>query len=172
MEKEIWHSVKEFGNYEVSNLGRVKGLNRLSYADMGSRLLKEKVLKPAVNGSGYLRVRLYKNNIGSMKAVHKLVAVAFLGHEPCGMKLVINHINFNRLDNRVENLEIVTQRENANRKHLKSSSKYTGVSWNKKSNKWECSIKVNGQCKHMGYFKDELEASKAYENYRIENNIN
>lgn len=141
------------GYYEVSNYGNVKSFHRN----------KETILKPTFS-KGYFQVTLCKKGSVKYKTIHKLVAEAFLNHKPCGSKLVINHINFNILDNRVENLEIVTTRENSNQKHLKSSSKYTGVSWDKNSNKWKSQIWINRKKKHLGYFINELEASNAYQN--------
>ena len=70
---------------------------------------------------------------------------------------------FNKTNNKLDNLEIVTQRENSNQKHLKSSSKYIGVSWSKSRNKWVALIYLNGKHKNLGRFNDELEASKAYQ---------
>lgn len=148
------------GMYQVSNLGRVKSLTRKSFT---GRQLTEKILKPRINKGGYLRVLLSKDNKSKSRTVHQLVAEAFLGHVPCGMNLIVNHINFIRHDNRAENLEIVTNRQNSDQKHLKSSSEYTGVSWNKTSEKWTAQIHINGNKKHLGSFTDELEASKAYQ---------
>ena len=79
------------------------------------------------------------------------------------MKLIVNHINFIRHDNRAENLEIDTNRNNTNQKHLNSSSEYTGVSWNKKYNKWVANIRINGKLKYLGLFACELKAAKAYQ---------
>ena len=79
------------------------------------------------------------------------------------MELVINHINFDKKDNKVSNLEIVTNRENSNRKHLKSTSKYTGVSFEKDRNKWVAQIKINGKRVLLGRFSNEIDASNAYQ---------
>ena len=98
-----------------------------------------------------------------MKKVHQLVAESFLNHKRCGMKLVVNHIDFDKTNNKLDNLEIVTTRENTNQKHLKSYSNFTGVSWNKRANKWIASIKINNKNKYLGYYSNELEASKAYQ---------
>lgn len=151
---EIWKSIKDYPNYEVSNLGRVKSFY----------FGRVKLLTACLNNNGYLHVRLAENKISKTKLIHQLVARAFLNHKPCGFELVINHINLNKLDNRIENLEIVTARENLNQKHRKSSSKYTGVSWSKTSNKWLAYIHINGKQKHLGYFISEIEASNAYQN--------
>jgi hypothetical protein len=97
------------------------------------------------------------------KPIHQMVAESFLGHVPNGLKSVVNHKNFIKNDNRLDNLEIVTVRENSNRKHIPHSSKYTGVGWHKRDKIWQSRIIINGAKKHLGYFHDELEASKAYE---------
>jgi len=141
------------GVYQVSNLGRVKSL----------KFGKERILKKTLSSDGSHTVGLHKDNKQKARTIHQLVAVAFLNHKPCGYKLVVNHINFDRTDNRVENLEIVTQRENANQKHLKSSSIYTGVCRSKQAKKWLSQITVNGKRKYLGYFTDEIEASNAYQ---------
>ena len=161
--QEIWKDIPNYeGYYQVSNLGNVKSLARFN--NLGKRV-KERVLKNLVNTTkGYLVVNLSKIGLVKTKQIHQLVAESFLNHKPNGHKLVVNHKNFNRQDNRVENLEIVTQRENANRAHIKSSSKYVGVSWHKGSKKWMSRIVINGKRKHLGYFFEEIEASNAYQN--------
>tara|TARA_R110002074_G_scaffold46167_1_gene119065 strand:- start:198 stop:698 length:501 start_codon:yes stop_codon:yes gene_type:complete len=148
------------GIYQVSNLGRVKSLAR---KDSMGRTVDEKILKPRINKGGYLRLGLNKDGKRKMRTVHQLVAMAFLNHVPCGHKLIVNHKNFIRQDNRAENLELDTNRNNTNRKHLKSSSKYTGVSWTKRNGKWTAQIRINGKQKHLGYFTCELKAAKAYQ---------
>ena len=154
-EKEVFKYIKDYEElYQVSTLGNVKSLKHG----------KERMLKPSGNGNGYLKVNLSKNGKMKQRRLHSLVAESFLGHKTCGYKLVVNHINFNKQDNRVENLEIVTQRENSNKKHIKSSSKYTGVCWNKQAKKWHSQIRINGKIKHLGYFTEEDLAANAYIN--------
>jgi hypothetical protein len=120
-------------------------------------------LKTQKSTRGYPRVDLKKDGKRKSRTVHQLVAEAFLNHKPCGYKLVVNHINFIKHDNRLENLEIDTQRNNTNQKHLKSSSEYVGVSWNKKAKKWKAGIRINGKTKYLGSFTCEKEASEAYQ---------
>ena len=123
---EIYKDVIGYeGVYQVSNLGNVK-----SY-----RNSKERQLKLVKNYAGYLVVCLSINNTKKVRKVHQLVAESFLNHKRCGMELVVNHIDFDKTNNKLDNLEIITNRENSNRKHLKSSSIYTGVYWYKKYNK-------------------------------------
>jgi hypothetical protein len=151
---EIWKDVPGYeGIYQVSNLGNVKSLN---YQHSG----KEKLLKHSKDGRGYYKISLSKKK---MFKVHQLVAMAFLNHIPNELKLVINHKDFNTLNNNVDNLEIVTNRTNSNRKHLKSSSKYTGVHWAKKAKKWESKIKIKNKTIYLGGFENEYDAHLAYE---------
>jgi len=158
---EIWKDVEYYeGIYQISNLGRVKSLAR---KDSLGRNLQEKILSVTIDGGGYFKVGLSKEGKMKTKKVHQLVAIAFLNHEPCGYKLVVNHIDFDRTNNNVNNLEIVTQRENTNLKHVKSSSRYTGVSWKKRNNKWQSNIMINGKKKYLGLFDCEISASRAYQ---------
>ena len=138
--KEEWKDIPNYeGLYKVSNLGIVKSLERKVKSPRGFRTAKEKILKAGLR-SQYISVALCRDgNIKSFN-VQILVAMAFLNHKPNGHGLVINHINFDSLDNRLENLEIVTQRENTNKKHIESTSKYTGVSWDEPRGKWKAQI--------------------------------
>ena len=165
---EIWKDIPDYkGYYQVSSLGRVRSLSRIILRNGKYPFLsKERLLKQGEN-KGYLFVCLQKDSVSKLRNVHQLVSCCFLNHTPCGFKLVINHKNFNRKDNRLENLEIVTTRENTNKKHLQSTSKYVGVSWSKQAKKWVASIYKDGRLNNLGYFIDETEASKYYENALI-----
>lgn len=141
------------GVYQISNLGNVKS----------NKWNKSKVLKNNKNNFGYCFVILRKNNKSKTLYIHQLVAIHFLNHKPCGHNLVINHINFNKEDNRVENLEIVTQRKNTNKKHIKSSSKYVGVDYRAKKKKWRANIFKNNKLVYLGTFNCEFKAHLAYQ---------
>lgn len=142
------------GLYQVSDLGRVKSLN----------CNREKIIKVYLENRGYFTARFYKDRKGRTKPIHQLVAMAFLNHTPCGMELVVNHKNFIRIDNRLSNLEIVTNRENTSHRSIKTSSDFVGVSYAKKYKKWTASIQVGESRKHLGTFDCELEASQYYQN--------
>lgn len=155
--KEIWKDVLGYeGTYQVSNFGNVKSL---SYR----RTILEQILKPCLNKDGYYRVTLHQNNKMKISLIHQLVAIAFLNHKRCGYEKVINHKDFNKLNNNIDNLEIVTNRENSNRKHIPSSSKYVGVSWDKDGLKWRAQIKIKGKSIKLGRFLTEIEASNSYQ---------
>ena len=165
MEKEIWKDVPEYeGIYQVSDYGNVKSLNRTIIRKCGVCFTyKGKRLIPKLSKSGYLETTLSDNGKLEYIRIHQIVAIAFLNHKRCGSELVVNHINFIKTDNRLINLEIVTTRENSNKKHLKSSSKYTGVYWHTKTKKWKSQIVVNNKKINLGLFKTEIEASNYYE---------
>jgi hypothetical protein len=153
--EEIWKDVVGYeGTYQVSNIGRIKSL----------KFNKEKILKQPINKNGYCAVCLCFEGKQKLKQVQQIVAQSFLGHKPCGHKLVIDHINDIKTDNKVENLQIVTQRFNICKTQGKYSSQYKGVHWNKKRKKWRTAIYINGKLKHLGLFIDENEAHLTYQN--------
>ena len=167
MTKEIFKDIPGYeGKYQASNLGNIKSLNY-------SRSGKERLLKQTPAAGGYLMVSLCKE--GKMKSfqVHQLVAMAFLNHVPCGHKLVVDHMDDNHLNNNLDNLQVVTNRENLSKDKKGGSSKYVGVSWNKINKKWRAYIHTGGKRKHLGSFTNELEASEAYKKalYNFENGL-
>jgi len=162
---EVWKDVKDYeGKYQISNYGNVKSLSRIMIRGNGSKLTtKERMLKPCLDAEGYFHIGLWNNGKRKTTKIHQLVAIYFLNHTPCGYRLVVNHKDFNRTNNHIDNLEITTVRENTNQKHRPSTSKYTGVSWSKRDNKWISKIVINGKGKYLGRFKSEEDAYLAYE---------
>ena len=107
---EEWRDVVGYeGLYQVSSEGRVKSLER---ADSWGRTVKERILKPAVRGNGYLFVVLCAGGKQKKFFVHRLACQAF--HENTDNKPQVNHINEDKTDNRACNLEWCTGRENVN----------------------------------------------------------
>ena len=154
MKTEIWKDIKDYeGLYQVSNLGRIKSL----------KFGKERILKGYAPKGFYIKVNLYKDGNQKTKKVHQLVAIAFLGHIPCGHNLVVDHINTIKTDNHLDNLQVITHRENLSKDKKKGTSKYAGVCFDKLSNKWRAQISINKTLKHLGLYKIELEASEAYQ---------
>lgn len=125
--KEIWKPVVGYeGYYEVSNLGNVRSLKRKGY--------KNGNLRQGEKTTGYLIVVLYKDGKGTTKSVHRLVAKAFIPNPK--NKPQVNHIDSNRKNNKVENLEWVTRAENAQHAYDSGSRVVTE--------------KVKKHCKEMG----------------------
>lgn len=151
--EEIWKKIPEYPEYQVSNYGRV-----MSYMHSSDGRL----LKPGIAAKGYLTVGLTNGKRKSFY-VHSLVANAFLGHKSDGHKIVVSHVNRDKLDNRLENIRVVTNRENTSNNRKGTSSEYVGVGWSKSCNKWQANIYVNGNRESLGYFTDEYEAHLAYE---------
>ena len=124
--EEIWKSIKDYdGLYEISNFGRVKSLHK------GTKFMKQ-----FKNRKGYYITQLYSNGNAKTFIVHRLVAEAFL--ENPFHKEQVNHINCNKQDNRVENLEWCTNDEN--RKHAEKNGLMKPPKGGKENSK---SIKVN-----------------------------
>ena len=124
---EIWKDIKGYeGLYQVSNEGRVKALSRVVKSRWGTpKPLKEKEICEIVDSLGYSRLSLSKDGKVKAHKIHRLVAEAFLvgeGH--------INHIDGNKQNNDVSNLEFCTQRENnihAQETGLKPSKYYIPI---------------------------------------------
>ena len=109
-EKEVWRDIPNYeGLYRVSNLGRVKSLERI---DALGRKRKERILKPQLNHNGYYLIGLCKNSIVKQYLVHRLVYEAFNGTIPEGYE--INHLDERPVNNRLENLNLMTHKENIN----------------------------------------------------------
>ena len=129
---EIWKTIAENKNYQVSNLGRVRSLDRPG----NNNSIKGKVLKPSDN-KGYLRVSLYKNGkSNNWQYVHRLVASAFISNPE--NKPQVNHKNFCKSDNCIENLEWATKQEDAT--HLANSGRIAGENSSRVKLNW---AKVN-----------------------------
>lgn len=160
--EEIWKFVIGYeGKYEVSNLGRVKSLDRyVKHPEGGYAFRKGQILKPQKDFGGYLHINL----IGKCRLVHILVCESFLNHNQNDKNLVVNHINAIRSDNRLENLEIITIRENATYGAIKknNSSNFTGVCFNKQKQKWCSQIHFKKHKYHLGTFINEIDASNIY----------
>lgn len=98
------------GLYEVSSTGQVRSLSRKTKSRYGLKTSPAKLLGGYVSNAGYRRVQVSKDGSGRHYSVHRLVAEAFIPN-PAG-KRCVNHLNLDKLDNRVVNLEWVTHQEN------------------------------------------------------------
>ena len=111
---EEWKDIPNFeGLYQVSNLGRVKSLERFRKGANGSLVLvKEKILKLVISHNGYYIVSLHKQSIQKSYYIHRLVFEAFNGQIPEGYE--INHLDERPVNNALSNLSLVTHKENLN----------------------------------------------------------
>ena len=108
--REIWKEVKGFeGLYQVSNLGRVRSADRI---DRYGRDYKGKILQPATDNLGYLKIGLCNNGDKVSVRLHRLVAEAFISNT--NHYKYVNHKDENKQNNKVDNLEWCTAKYNCN----------------------------------------------------------
>ena len=109
---EIWKDIPNYeGIYQVSNLGRIRSLDReITYANGKVGLYKGRIMKLKMSKYGYVVFHFSVDNKKKAITVHRLVAETFIpnpGDKPC-----VNHIDCNRANNKVSNLEWCTYKEN------------------------------------------------------------
>lgn len=152
MKTEIWKDVIDYeGLYQVSNLGRVKSI----YYKNG------KILKPLQCTNKYLMVNLYKNKKSSHQLIHRLMYEAFYGIKSC-TKYVIDHIDNNKLNNDLDNLQYITNRQNSY-KDRTSKSGHHNIYFN--SGSYLVRLRINNIKKSIGTFKTIEEAITCRDNF-------
>ena len=104
VENEIWRNIEGFPGYQVSNLGRVKSLERKVKHRNSYRTVNEKILKPGKNSKGYIFVILCKNGKNKKMYIHRLVCASFVQNNSL-FNNEINHKDENKSNNCAENLE-------------------------------------------------------------------
>jgi len=169
---EQWKDIPDYeGLYQVSDLGRVKSLERRVFTLNKNCIYKPKIIKSFVTNRGYFEVRLCTNNTSKAKKIHRLLAQCFIPN--ANDKPQVNHIDGNRLNNKISNLEWVNNRENSCHrvKNSNLTSKFVGVSYFKRDNKWRSSIQINGKSIRFGMFKTEEEAYQKRVDFEKQNGI-
>ena len=162
---EQWEDVLgEVGRYTVSNLGRVKSLERYDKVNISThscRHNKSKILKQKITSRGYCSVTLTCSSVRKYLLVHRVVMFAFEGSS----KLVVDHKNELKTDNRFSNLRYCTHRQNITYsvQNKNTLSQYVGVTFDKKTNKWPACIWIDNERYHLGYFDSEFQASRTYQ---------
>ena len=144
---EIWKTIKDYPNYQISNLGRVKSLNYL-------RTGKEKIMKPRKDIGDYLIINLCRNGKKITYKVHRLVAQTFLDN-PNNLPQV-NHKNEIKTDNRVDNLEWCTAQYNINYGTHNERIRKPVLQFSKTGEfikKWESAIQIKNE---LGFDNSEI----------------
>lgn len=173
MEKEEWRDVVGFeGFYMVSNLGRVKSLDRyVRTKGAALRLARGRVLHLYRDVAGYSVLTLFSGRRSERVYAHILVAAAFIG--PRVGKKHIDHIDRDKTNNKVSNLRYVSSSINAlnSARCEHSSSRFVGVCFDKHANKWKATAYHSGRNYHLGNYVDEIDAARAYDRYVLKNNL-
>ena len=171
---EQWKKHPEFDNYQISNLGRVWSERR------------QRIMSIFKQNFGYWLIQIVDNNGKSTRfLVHRLVALTWIPN-PSNKKYV-NHLDGNKANNTVTNLEWVTSSENIlharqtglNPYNLptqnlklggqrKGTSKYFGVAWDITRQKWRSAVVYQGKAHKHKRFDTEIEAARHYDNTVIE----
>lgn len=167
LNNEVWKPIKGFENYyEVSNLGNVRNS-------------RKKMMKTYKINSGYLCIKFTVHNVRSSHLIHRLVLDTF---NPCtdSYRKEVNHIDENKENNHLDNLQWVTSKENKQhsinsgrydriftqcntlgKKHLpNTTSKYHNVTYDKTRDKWTGGIMYQGKHLERKRFDTEIEAAK------------
>ncbi len=167
--QELWLPIEGYeGYYEVSNMGRVKSLSRP--VENSQRNVKEKFNKFHLKRDGYHSVLLSKNKIKKTISLHRIVAKAFLPNPE--FKKFVNHIDGNKLNNCLSNLEWVSSRENSCHYYMNNNvGTLVGVHYRKDRNKYCAHIHVDKRKVWLGQYDTQEEAYVARLNYEKSNNI-
>lgn len=140
--------IKSLFNYNAGNLYWKINLknNCIKIGDKAGTLYNNGYYNITINGKRY--------------GLHRLIFLYHYNYLP----KQIDHIDRNKLNNKIENLREVTSSQNSmNRKPNKNcSSKYKGVCWDKRANKWKAYITIDNKINHLGYFINEIDAAISY----------
>jgi hypothetical protein len=163
IKKEIWKDIPGYENlYQVSNHGRIKILAKTVNSGRGGvKYVAESITIGSIGTNGYYMKGLYKNKRNTTFCIHQLVVLSFLGYKS-NRKFVVDHINENKLDNRLVNLQIISNTLNVEKgkRHTKTS-KYKSVCFDKSRNKWVAYYQKKGFKKTIGRFDCEQKAHYA-----------
>ncbi len=164
--ENTWTDIPDFeGIYQINKLGQVKSLKRdVLCTDGAVKHYESRIKTMQLGNDGYYVYDLYnKDKIRKRIKVHKLLMTTFVGKSD----LCIDHVDGNRLNNDLSNLEYVTSAENTRRyirmNGHKFASEYIGVTL-QDDGKWKSAITINHETFNLGRHDTEEEASQAYEN--------
>lgn len=158
---EQWKDIPDYeGLYQVSDLGRVKRLDRYKNhsSGKGTFLSKEKIMKQSKRGL-YYSVSFHKDYNFKNYIIHHLVSIVFLNHFPKANDLVIDHKDNIKQHNMLSNLQVITHRNNISKDKINSVG-FTGVS--KIKNGFVALIQNKGKLLNLGAYNSPQEASEKY----------
>lgn len=154
---ERWEIIPDFIDYEVSNFGEVRSYK----TNRNKNRVVPAILKKGRNSAGYYTVSLHNSQGAKTHKIHSLVACCFLPSKTDD-KLIVDHKDNDRLNNKVDNLQYITRRLNAS-KDRRSKTGITGV-FETASKKFMSHLEVDGKKVSLGIFKTQEQARDAYQN--------
>ena len=152
-ENETWLEMPNYENYEISSLGQLRKTQTKKVSRGSIKKDHDKITKTRIIYS------LTKNKIRYRIYAARLVASAFLDLDLTDKKLVVDHIDNDSMNDSVENLQIISNRENST-KDRKNKCGYTGVA--KNGNSYRAYIRINNRQKNLGTYKTAYLAHQAY----------
>lgn len=160
--KELWADIMGYEGYQVSNLGRLRSLDRWVSDGRGNYLIKGRTIKSVKQNNGYMTLCVSFAQKKKLLLVHRLVAEHFIPNPEKSPE--VNHKDRDRSNNRKDNLEWTSKRENRTHSKLntRKSSEYSGLTFRKDSNRWRVRLCLDGKIKTIGNFDSEVEAAQAY----------
>lgn len=165
MENIQWFPVFYNGletNLEVTICGKVKRV-RVNWMQRNSKIGEIDFLSLKKHPQGYNLIGIQiKGSKQKVVQVQQLIASAFLGYKWNGHNLVVNHKNLPKTNNHIDNLEIISHRENLSIERTIKSGLPVGVSWCNTYKKYVSRIYKNYKIIHLGYFNTIEQASKEY----------
>lgn len=154
-------------NIEVTETGRVKRIERDWYGKGNGKYLivyGEVDLSKLINPKGYYQLTVKVKGLPPKTVcVHQMVASVFLGYVFNGHSSVVDHIDSNRLNNKLCNLRVISCRENCSREKTYKSKLPTGVYIHTQTKKYIAQIQINKKITYLGSFKTPEEASEKYQ---------
>jgi hypothetical protein len=162
---EEWRNIKDYeGYYQISNLGNVKSLHRVvARRNHPPHTTKEKILALTPDSKGYFIVYLHKG-IRKGHLVHKLVWDAFGNETKKDKTIRIDHKDDNRQNNKIDNLQLLANRENCYKGWVaKGKKEPIGVTLDRTKKKYVANIQLAGRRIFLGTYNNIEEASKKYQ---------
>jgi hypothetical protein len=159
--KPVFYNGKET-NVEVTKYGDVRRV-KVAFMKKQKEIGIVDFSKLKLHPKGYRLIGIQVKGLKSKTLfVHQLVAAAFLDYKFKGMLMVVDHKNEPKTNNSIDNLQLLTNRQNTSKERTEKKGLPTGVSFHKRNKKYEANIFINGKSNYLGYYDTPEQASKAY----------
>lgn len=160
--QEEWKDIKNYeGLYQVSNFGRIKSMPKKWVTGNGARQSKPETIMSPSESQGYCHICLSRDKKKKYFSVHSLVWDAFGDSPRDGRKLQVDHIDGDKTNNHINNLQLLTARMNVAK--AKKKGLPTGVYYSDQSGKYIVHIVINGKNIYMGSYNSPSLASAVYQ---------